>query len=95
LSAQPADASAVEALLDAAAAWLQSRSIDQWKPGRFGEEVRQTIATGELFVTRRGTALVGCFMLEAEEPPSVIRWLVEQRGIPTRGAFLARLVDDR
>jgi hypothetical protein len=38
--AQPADASAVEALLDAAAAWLESRGIDQWKLGRFGEEVR-------------------------------------------------------
>jgi hypothetical protein len=31
-----------EALLDAVAAWLQSRGIDQWKPGRFAEEVRQT-----------------------------------------------------
>jgi GNAT superfamily N-acetyltransferase len=89
--AQLADASAVETLLDTTAAWLQSRGIDQWKPGRFGEEVRQTIAAGDLFVARRGGALVGCFLLETEEPPSVTRWLVEQRRVSSRGAFLARL----
>jgi hypothetical protein len=65
--AQPADAAAAERLLDGAA-WLQSRGIDQWKPGQFGEEVRQSIASGELFAARRGAALVGCFLLEAEEP---------------------------
>jgi GNAT superfamily N-acetyltransferase len=89
--AQPADASAAEALLDAAAAWLRSRGIDQWKPGRFGEEVRQTIASGDLFVARRGEGLAGCFMLESEEPASVTRWLIDQRRAPAPGAFLARL----
>src|SRR5687767_11718107 len=75
--AQPTDASATEALLDAAAAWLESRGIDQWKPGQFGEEIRQAIARGELFVARRDGALVGCFMLEAEEPTNVARWMTE------------------
>jgi ribosomal protein S18 acetylase RimI-like enzyme len=89
--AQPTDASAAEALLDAAAAWLESRGIEQWKPGRFGEEVRQTIASGELFVARCCGALVGCFMLETQNPPSVTRWLADQRRVPTQGAFLARL----
>ena len=89
--AQPADASAAEALLDAAAVWLQNRGIDQWKPGQFSEEVRQTIASGDLFVARRGGALVGCFLLEVEEPPSVTRWLLDKQRGATPGAFLARL----
>ena len=89
--AQPADVSATEALLDAAAAWLESCGIDQWKPGQFGEEVRRTIASGEMFVARRGRALVGCFMLETVEPASVAGGLVDQRRVPTPGAFLARL----
>jgi hypothetical protein len=65
--AQPAQAA--EALLDTTAAWLQSRGIEQWQPGRFGKGVRQTIAAGALLIARRGSALVGCFMLEAEELP--------------------------
>jgi GNAT superfamily N-acetyltransferase len=89
--AQSADASAAEALLDAAAAWLQSAGIGQWKPGQFGEEVRQTIASGDLFVARRGGALVGCFLLEIEEPPSVKRRLLDQQRSAAPGAFLARL----
>jgi GNAT superfamily N-acetyltransferase len=93
--AQPADASAVEALLDAAAAWLESRGIDQWKPGRFGEEICQTIASGDLFVARRSGALVGCFLLETEEPSSVTRHLVDQRHGATPGAYLARLAVTR
>ncbi len=89
--AQLADAADVETLLDTTATWLQSRGIEQWTPGQFSEEVRQTIASGDLFVARRGSALVGCFLLETEQPPSITRWLVEQRRVPTRGAFLARL----
>jgi GNAT superfamily N-acetyltransferase len=89
--AQPADAPAVEALLDAAAAWLQSRGIDQWKPGRFSQEVRQSIASGEMFVAHQNGTLVGCFLLETASPPTVARWLIEQRRVPTRGAFLGRL----
>ena len=77
--ARLADALAAEALLDAAAVWLQSRSVDQWQPGRFGEEVRQIIASGDLFVARRGGALVGCFMLEGQEPLSVAGWLADHR----------------
>lgn len=89
--AQPADASAAEALLDAVAEWLQSRGIDQWKPRQFGEEGRQSVAAGELYVARRGGALVGCFMLETKNPPAVTRWLREQGRVPIQGAYLARL----
>jgi ribosomal protein S18 acetylase RimI-like enzyme len=89
--AQPVDAPAAEALLDAAAAWLQSAGIEQWKPGQFSDEVRQTIASGDLFVARRGGALVGCFLLEIEEPASVSRWLLDQRRSAAPGAFLSRL----
>ena len=31
-------------------------------------------------------------MLETESPPNITRWLIEQQHLPTRGAFLARLV---
>jgi hypothetical protein len=37
--AQLSDAVAVEALLDAAAHWQQSRGIRQWTPGQFGEDL--------------------------------------------------------
>lgn len=89
--AQPADASAAEALLDDAARWLESRGIDQWKPGRFADEVRQTIASGELFVARRGGALVGCFMLDTQDPQEVRRWFAEQGRVAAPAAQLSRL----
>lgn len=82
--AEPTDASAVEALLDGAAAWQRSRGIEQWTPGRFGDEVHQTIASGELFVGRRRGAVVGCFMLDPEGLPSV-RSVVGGAG-PRRGS---------
>jgi ribosomal protein S18 acetylase RimI-like enzyme len=89
--AQPADASEVEALLDAAAAWHQSRGIGLWTPGRFGDEVRQTIATGELFVARRDGVLVGCFLLDMDESPVFSRWLEEEGRVAAPGAYLGRL----
>lgn len=92
--AQPADAEAVEALLDAAAVWQQSRGFDQWRPGQFGEEVRQTIAGGYLFVARREGAIVGCFMFDTQQPAWMGRWLVEQ-GRVAHGAHVARLAVSR
>jgi ribosomal protein S18 acetylase RimI-like enzyme len=78
------DAVAVVALLDEAAAWLESRGIDHWRRGRFAEEVNQTITNGDLFVGREGGAIVGCFMLD-EGSPRLSQWLVERGREPTRG----------
>ena len=55
--ATAADAVAVDSLLDAAAAWQQSRGFPMWTPGRFDVEVRQTIADGSLYVGRREAVL--------------------------------------
>jgi ribosomal protein S18 acetylase RimI-like enzyme len=89
--AQPADASDVEALLDAAATWQQSRGIGPWTPGRFGDEIHLAIASGELFVARRDGALVGCFLLEAHDSPVFSRWLKEQGRDAAPAAYLGRL----
>jgi predicted N-acetyltransferase YhbS len=78
------DAVAVVALLDQAAAWLESRGIDQWRRGQFVEEVNQTLSNGDLFVAREGRAVVGCFMLD-DGSPRLSQWLVERGQEPTRG----------
>jgi ribosomal protein S18 acetylase RimI-like enzyme len=82
--ATPTAAAEVVALLDAAAAWQQSRAIDQWKPGTFEQDVLQTIANGDLYVAHRDGAMVGCFMLD-DGSPRMTRWLVSQGREPTRG----------
>lgn len=82
--AEVADVASVVALLDAAAKWQQRRGIDLWKPGQFGEDVRQTVADGDLFVARRDGALVGCFMLD-EGSPRMTQWLNEHGRQPERG----------
>jgi len=92
----PADASnvaTVEALLDAAAVWQQSRGSHQWRPGQFGEEVRRTIANGDLYVARQGGVVIGCFMLD-DGSPRMTQWLVEHDRTPTRGV-LGRLAVTR
>lgn len=78
------DAVAVVALLDQAAAWLESQGIDQWRRGQFVEEVNQTLSNGDLFIAREGRAVVGCFMLD-DGSPRLSRWLVERGQAPTRG----------
>jgi GNAT superfamily N-acetyltransferase len=85
------DASAVEALLDAAAEWQESRGIEQWRPGSFHEEVQETIDLGEFYVGRRDGAIVGCFLLDSESPSWMRPWLIEQGREPTEAAHLGRL----
>jgi GNAT superfamily N-acetyltransferase len=89
--AKPSDGDAVEALLDEAAAWQQSRGFHQWTPGQFHDEVRETIATGELYVARRDGDIVGCFLLDTRSPSWMAAWLIEQCRVPTEGAHLGRL----
>jgi hypothetical protein len=86
--AKPADGPAVEALLDAAAAWQESRGVPMWTAGQFVDEVHETIATGELFVARRDGALVGCFLLDARDPQLFSRWAEEQGLAAVPGASL-------
>jgi ribosomal protein S18 acetylase RimI-like enzyme len=81
----------VEALLDAAAAWQQSRGIRQWRPGQFRDEVRETIASGDLYVARRDGVIIGCFLLDTESPSWMTRWLIEHGRVPAQGAHLGRL----
>ena len=90
-AATPLDAVSVEALLDAAAAWHQSRGISQWRPGQFPEEIRLTIANGDLYVARFEGAIVGCFMLEGQISPLMTRWLIERDRVPAQGVHLGRL----
>lgn len=84
--AEPADSEQVIALLDAAAAWQQARGITMWEPGQFEQDVRETIANGDLYVARRTGPIIGCFMLD-DGSPRLIRWLVDHEREPTRGVI--------
>ena len=88
-----ADASAVEALLDAAASWQQSRGIEQWTPGWFHDEVREVIdGEGEdYYVGRRAGEIVGCFLLDSASPSWMRAWLIEHDREPAEAAHLGRL----
>jgi ribosomal protein S18 acetylase RimI-like enzyme len=88
--AQPSDATAVEELLDAAAAWQQTHGIRQWTPGLFREEVHRAIADASLYVARREVAVVGCFMLD-EGSPRMTQWLIEHGREPRNGLNVGRL----
>jgi len=74
--ATPSDAEAIVELLDTAARWQKSQGIDLWEPGSFDEDVRGTIAAGDLHVARLDGAVVGCFMLD-EGSSRLTRWLTE------------------
>jgi ribosomal protein S18 acetylase RimI-like enzyme len=89
--ARPDDATAVEALLDAAAKWQRSRGIEQWTPGQFADEIRETTATGELHVAVRGDDLIGCFLLDVGSPGWLEPWLVERGRDPNDAGYLGRL----
>jgi ribosomal protein S18 acetylase RimI-like enzyme len=82
--AAPSDTRSVVALLDAAAAWQESRGIDLWTQGQFDDDVHRTIADGDLYVAREDGAIVGCFMLD-EGSPRMTDWLVEHGRVPSRG----------
>ena len=89
--ATAADAQAVEALLDAAAEWQRRRGWNQWTPGRFGDEVREAIAEGSLYVGRRDEVVVGSFMLD-EGSRRMVRWLSDTGRPSTSGISVGRLV---
>jgi ribosomal protein S18 acetylase RimI-like enzyme len=82
--AQASEVGPVVALLDAAAAWQESRGIDLWHPGGFESEVAQTIAAGDLFVGRQNGVVVGCFMLD-DGSPRMTGWLIAHDRRPTPG----------
>jgi predicted N-acetyltransferase YhbS len=82
--ATPSDAEAIVELLDTAAGWQKSKGIDLWEPGSFDEDVRETIAAGDLHVARLDGAVVGCFMLD-EGSSRLTRWLTENGREPTPG----------
>ena len=88
--ARPVDASAVENLLDAAAEWHRSCGIGQWTPGQFRDEVRDAIESGSLYVARRGSVIIGCFMLD-EGSPRMRQWLAEHGREPGSGLNVGRL----
>jgi ribosomal protein S18 acetylase RimI-like enzyme len=89
--ARPDDATAVEALLDGAAEWQRGRGIEQWTPGQFAEEIRETTATGELLVAVRGDDLIGCFLLDVGSPGWLEAWLAEHGRDPNDAGYLGRL----
>lgn len=89
------DAEAVERLIDEAAAWLQSRGIDQWRPGHFRAEVHDAIEANEFYLARQDGLLVGCFRLALNSPPAVKRWLADQGRHADTGAYLSRLTTAR
>src|SRR4051812_16502328 len=81
----------IEDLLDDAAMRQHELGADMWTPGQFGEEVRDTIEAGDLFVARDGGELIGCFMLDAGSP-RFARWLADNGRTPANGAVIGRLV---
>lgn len=82
--AAPSDTERIVDLLDAAARWQKSQGIDLWEPGSFDEDVRGTIAAGDLHVAWQNGTVVGCFMLD-EGSSRVTRWLAEHGREPTPG----------
>ena len=82
--ATPSDAERVVDLLDAAARWQKSQGIDLWEPGSFDQDVRGTIAAGDLYTARLDGLIVGCFMLD-EGSSRLIQWLTEHGREPTPG----------
>jgi len=82
--ATPSDAERIGDLLDEAARWHKGQGIEMWEPGSFEEDVRGTIAAGDLSVARQDGAVVGCFMLD-EGSPRLTRWLAEHGREPTPG----------
>ena len=82
-AARGSDADAVEALLDEAAEWQETRGIDLWRPGRFRDEIEQVTSAGDLYVARQDGSIVGCFMLD-EGSPRLTRWLMDHGREPER-----------
>jgi protein-tyrosine phosphatase len=64
-----ADAAAVVRLRDAAAEWLLSRGIEQWRPGEASEAgVVARAGAGELFVVRDRDEVVAAVVIVSSDP---------------------------
>jgi protein-tyrosine phosphatase len=64
-----ADAAAVVRLRDAAAGWLLSRGIEQWRPGEASEAgVAARADAGELFVVRDRDEVVAAVVIVSSDP---------------------------
>ena len=62
------DADEIISLLDVAAKWIQSKGIDQWKPGSFDKERLLTrIGDGEVYITTYEGSIVGTFRLQMHD----------------------------
>jgi GNAT superfamily N-acetyltransferase len=67
--ARPDDAEQVYRLLFEAAVWLETRGIEQWKPGALPRRVvADGIARGEIFVVRGPDALAATLHLQESDP---------------------------
>jgi protein-tyrosine phosphatase len=64
------DAAAVRRLRDAAAEWLLSRGIEQWRPGEVSEaRLAARADAGELFVSRAGGVVVASVVVASDDIP--------------------------
>jgi protein-tyrosine phosphatase len=64
------DAAAVCRLRDAAAEWLLSRGIEQWRPGEVSEaRLASRAEAGELFVSRVDGSVVAAVVVAFEDSP--------------------------
>jgi ribosomal protein S18 acetylase RimI-like enzyme len=64
------DATTVVALRDAAAQWLLSRGIEQWRPGELSvDAMATTAAAGDLFVRRKHGAVVAAVVISWSDRP--------------------------
>jgi ribosomal protein S18 acetylase RimI-like enzyme len=61
-------AEGIVSLLDEAARWVQSKGIDQWRPGSFDkQELLDQINDGEIFIAVYAGFLVGTFKLQMHD----------------------------
>ena len=62
------DSDEVISLLDEAAEWIQSRCIDQWRPGSFNKErLLSRIRDGEVYIATYEGSIVGTFRLQMHD----------------------------
>lgn len=84
-----ADLPALVALYDAAAHWMQTHGIAQWKPGEKDEaHFRRRRADGEVWLAESAGHLVGAYELWSQDEPA---WGVR----PPEAGYVHRLMVDR
>lgn len=66
--ADPAEADAVLAVLDEAAAWLSRRGIRQWPPSFRREWMEPALTEGRVLLARRNGSVAGTLTLEWTDP---------------------------